>query len=57
MTSQETDKIIHYVPGHWGGQAFLTALCGARVVYTHASSLITNCPECQKCRQEHDTTL
>lgn len=28
-----TEKITHYVPGNWGGHAFLTAICGERVIY------------------------
>ena len=49
MTS---DKIIHYVPGNWGGKAILTAVCGARVIYTYASSATTNCPECRQHKED-----
>ncbi|OKH16835.1 hypothetical protein FACHB389_35315 [Nostoc calcicola FACHB-389] len=42
-----TEKIIHYVPGNWGGKGILVAMCGEKVIYTHASSQFTNCHECK----------
>ncbi|MEH1805437.1 hypothetical protein [Nostoc sp.] len=42
-----SEKIIHYVPGNWGGRGILIALCGKKVIYHQASSLVTNCPECK----------
>ncbi|MBD2516857.1 hypothetical protein H6G93_17900 [Nostoc sp. FACHB-973] len=41
------EKIVHYVPGNWGGKAILVSVCGERVIYTHASSQSANCPECK----------
>nr|MDZ8058392.1 hypothetical protein [Nostoc sp. EkiNYC01] len=41
------EKIVHYCPGNWGGKAILVAACRQKVLYTHASSRHTNCPECE----------
>ncbi|MEH1794625.1 hypothetical protein [Nostoc sp.] len=41
------EEIIHYVPGHWNGQAYVESICGATVSCEQASSLFTNCPKCK----------
>ncbi|MEH2377620.1 MAG: hypothetical protein V7K27_01765 [Nostoc sp.] len=45
MPKQE--KVIHYVPGFWNGQAYVKAACGAEITCEEASSLFTNCPNCK----------
>ncbi|MBL1199151.1 MAG: hypothetical protein FWK04_08695 [Nostoc sp. GBBB01] len=42
------EKITHYVPGGWNGEAYVKAVCGRTVSCEEASSLFTNCPECKE---------
>ncbi|MEH2068906.1 MAG: hypothetical protein V7K47_12220 [Nostoc sp.] len=42
------ENIIHRVPGHSNGQAYVKAVCGQTVSCEQASSLFTNCPECKE---------
>lgn len=46
-TMPKKEKIIHYVPGHWNGQAYVKAVCNEEVSCEEASSLFTNCPNCK----------
>lgn len=43
----EGSPTTHFVPGHWNGEAYVIALCGAEISCEEASSLFTNCPHCK----------